>query len=82
MSTSVNILAFGITREIVGNHKISMELSEGATIHELKKKLEEKYPALATLASFLIAQDADIASENDIIHAGSELALIPPVSGG
>jgi molybdopterin synthase sulfur carrier subunit len=79
---TVNVLAFGITREIVGGAKISLELADRATIGELKTVLEEKYPALRELTSLLIAQDADFAGTEDEVRAGSELALIPPVSGG
>ena len=79
---TVNILAFGIARDIVGGSSLRIEVGDAATVGELKAVLEERYPALRQLASLLIAQDAEFASPADPLRQGSELALIPPVSGG
>ena len=79
---TVNVLAFGITREIVGSHVLAIELPEQARIGDLKQLLEERYPALRQLPSLLIAQNRDFAGTQEQIMPGTELALIPPVSGG
>ena len=78
----VNILAFGIAKEIFGGSLISMELNGGCAVSELKYLLEEKFPGLKELSSFKIAVNNHFASGEEIITDHDEIAIIPPVSGG
>jgi molybdopterin converting factor small subunit len=78
----VQILAFGIAKEIVGNTTIEVELNEHATIGDLKVVLENRFQRLKQLASYMIAQGNEYASDHDKIIPENEIALIPPVSGG
>jgi len=77
-----NILAFGIAKDIFGSPSIDVELEEGDTANELKILLEEKYPKLKQLASFMIAVNNEYATEGLAIGENDEVAIIPPVSGG
>jgi molybdopterin synthase sulfur carrier subunit len=76
------ILAFGIAREIVGAPSFSFEIEEGTTVNKLRQLLEKKFPELKALSSFRIAIDSEFAQEEEPIHYHSEIAIIPPVSGG
>lgn len=78
----VNILAFGIAKEIVGSSSIEIELNEGGDVKNLKELLEEKFPRFRQLASFMIAVNDSYANEKNPIKSGDEIAIIPPVSGG
>lgn len=78
----MNILAFGIVREIFGGPEIAIDIKEGEDIDALKKVLEKKYPKLNELGSYMIAVNNEYAKPADIIHKNDELAIIPPVSGG
>jgi molybdopterin converting factor small subunit len=78
----LNILAFGIAKDIFGASTISMELPDNATALDLKVVLEQVHPQLKSLASYLLAVNNEYASDNLIIDACDEIAIIPPVSGG
>lgn len=75
-------LAFGIIKDIFSSSYIDVELKNGATADDLKKLLEEKYPRLNQLGSFMIAINNEYASMNRVVNAEDEIAIIPPVSGG
>jgi molybdopterin synthase sulfur carrier subunit len=77
----LNILAFGIAREIMQGGVIKAD-AELHTAGELRIWLEENYPKLKSLRSFMIAINNEYASADAKINAGDEIAVIPPVSGG
>lgn len=76
------IKAFGISKDIIGNRLLELELPEGSTVTDLKKVLFEKYVGFADLKSLYIALNNDYADEKMILKEGDEIAIIPPVSGG
>lgn len=78
----VKVLTFGIARDIVGKNSVEIELPDKATALDLKKFFLEKYPAFAALNYLQVAVNQEFASDEQLIGAGDELALIPPVSGG
>jgi molybdopterin synthase sulfur carrier subunit len=78
----VKILAFGITREIFGNASIDIELNTVYSVSALKSTLEELYPRLKQLASYMIAVNNEYAYGDEVITPIDEIAVIPPVSGG
>ena len=77
----INILAFGIVKEIFGASSIEIELKDG-NIHALKNLLEEKFPRLKQLASYMVAVNNEYANDEHAVLAKDEIAIIPPVSGG
>lgn len=76
------VKAFGITREITGAREVELEVAEGATVHEFKQALFKQYPGLSRLTSLFIAVNHAYADDDQALHAGDEIALIPPVAGG
>lgn len=78
----INILAFGIAKDIFGGTTISLELVNDASVSNLKYALEKEYPRLKQLASYMIAVNNEYALPGDSIHPSDEIAIIPPVSGG
>ena len=78
----MKVLAFGIVKEIFSNSVVDVDLADHVTINQLKTLLEEKYPRLNLLGSYMIALNNEYASGNDVIRGGDEIAIIPPVSGG
>ncbi len=78
----MKILAFGIAKDIFNNSIVDVDLEDGATIEKLKTLLEENYPRLNKLGSYMIAVNNEYALMNDIMLKGDEVAIIPPVSGG
>lgn len=78
----VNILAFGIAKDIFGKPEIELELPNDATVYNLKYSLEHLHPKLKDLASYMIAVNNEYALPGDTVHTSDEIAIIPPVSGG
>lgn len=78
----IKILAFGIAKDIFGNSSVSMELANNATVYNLKYLLEQQYPRLKQLASYMVAVNNEYALPGDSLHERDEIAIIPPVSGG
>lgn len=78
----VNILLFGITKDLVGKQKIKLQLSSKTTVADFKKVLQEQYPELIELNSIAIAVNSEYADDRHMLNPNDEIALIPPVSGG
>ncbi len=80
----VVVRLFAVLRERSGRDSVELELEPGATVADALTALAE-LPELAGPLSRLSVQMAvnrDYASEDTQLHAGDELALIPPLSGG
>lgn len=81
--TSMEILLFGITRDIAGKQKITVPADvQLNTVGALKSWLGQQYPAMQQLSSLAIAVNSEYAEDGLTIDQSSEIALIPPVSGG
>jgi molybdopterin converting factor subunit 1 len=78
----ITVLAFGIARDIFGGASVTVELANNATTADLKASLEEKYPRLKHLASYMVAVNNEYAEDDGLIAERDEVAIIPPVSGG
>lgn len=78
----MTIGCFGIAREIAGGATIELDEASGITVGELRHRLIDSHPALGDLISFAIARNEAYATDEEIIQAGDEIVIIPPVSGG
>jgi molybdopterin synthase catalytic subunit len=81
---TVEVRLFAILRERAGRGRIAVELEPGATVADAIDALAAE-PALAGVLERLpvtMAVNRDYAGADSVLHAGDELALIPPVSGG
>jgi molybdopterin converting factor subunit 1 len=78
----INVLAFGIAKDIFGGSSVSIELPEQRTTGSLKQLLESSYPRLKQLVSYMVAVNNEFAADDNIINERDEIAIIPPVSGG
>ena len=78
----LKILAFGITKDILGASTIQIDLEQGATVADLKTHLIEQFPTMKDLNSLLIAVNNEYGDENLVLTERDDVALIPPVSGG
>lgn len=72
---------FGITREILGGKDVFLEM-DGYRVAELKAALGDRFPAIKSLNSLLIAVNNEYAADESVLSETDEIALIPPVSGG
>ena len=79
----VKVLFFATLRDRAGMRQTELDLSEGATVADLKAHLVERYPTLAeSMPTVLVAVDHEYAFDDAVISEGAEVALFPPVSGG
>lgn len=76
------MLAFGIAKDILGSSSLAVELSGQGTTGNLRQLLEERYPRLKQLASYMVAVNNEYAIDEDVLNERDEVAIIPPVSGG
>lgn len=78
----LEVLAFGIARDIVGGPTVKISLEEGINLAEFKLALSDKYPQFDTLNSLYIAINNEYGEDDQELKETDEIALIPPVSGG
>lgn len=79
----VEVQLFAVARQVAGRPTITLDLPEGATVADLRRRLGEACPALAPLLPALMfaLEDQYVADGQELPHVGA-LACIPPVSGG
>jgi molybdopterin converting factor small subunit len=75
----ISIRAFGMIAEKIGSDQI--QLTGISTVEELRESLFEQFPELKNM-KFSIAINKHLATGNAPIPANSEIALLPPFSGG
>jgi molybdopterin converting factor subunit 1 len=79
----VNVKLFAVAKERIGRSAIEIELPSGATVRQLRGAIVEQFPPLADVMRHArIALNNDYASDAAVIDIRSEIAIIPPVSGG
>jgi molybdopterin converting factor subunit 1 len=79
----IHVRLFARARDLARTDHIDLELAEGATVADLRRRLAADYPALAGLLErSAIAVQNDFAVDSCVLPGNSEIALLPPVSGG
>ena len=82
MTLMIRVLLFAGAKSLAGSDALDIPL-EHATIVELQAAVAAECPALGPLlARSLWAIDGEYAKGETLVTAKSEVALIPPVSGG
>jgi len=76
---SLQIICFGSITDITGSANFSMPLVKDTDT--LLVSIKEKFPALAD-RQFIIAVNAVTIQSNTLLEAGSNIAILPPFSGG
>jgi molybdopterin converting factor subunit 1 len=79
----VSIRLFAVARQLAGRETIELEVSHGTTVGQLRAHLAAEIPDLAgVLPHVLFAVGSEYARDDQPISEGSQIACIPPVSGG
>ncbi len=78
----MKLKCFGVAKDIVDSSLLTIEEQDLTTVGELKAYLNKHYPTFSQYATYQIAVNHSIASDDQIISQMDELAIIPPVSGG
>lgn len=79
----VQVRLFASLRQAVGAAALVRSLPAGATVADLVRNLVAEYPRLPGAAGAIYASVNRVyAGEDTVLHAGDEVGLFPPVSGG
>jgi MoaE-MoaD fusion protein len=79
----VQVLFFGVLKDIVGRASDSLELQEGSTLADVLSHYEDHVPKISELLhTVALAVNQHYAGPGAVLGEGDEVALLPPVSGG
>lgn len=79
----VQVLFFGVLKDLVGHASESLELEDGATLSDVLQHYESRIPKIAAvLPSVALSVNQHYAGPGAVLGNGDEVALLPPVSGG
>ena len=79
----IRVVAFATAAEALGGPELALDLPAESTLGELRRELAARSPALAArMKTIAIAVDGELANDTHALADGSEVALLPPVSGG
>ena len=79
---TVTILLFATLKERAGTRQLTLDVSDSATVADVRQALAAHLPALAeSLPSSIASINHEFAFPTDLVHNGDEVAFFPPVSG-
>jgi len=79
----ITVRYFAGHRDITGRAQERIELEDAATVGALWELLIARYPRLRGYSGRLLyAINQEFGTLDSELHAGDEVALVPPVSGG
>jgi len=78
----VTVLLFASYAESLGASSIDVELPSGATVADVIGSVRGLPGAARLPREPLVAVNERYAARHDVVHAGDEVAIIPPVAGG
>jgi molybdopterin synthase catalytic subunit/molybdopterin converting factor small subunit len=74
----VSVMLFAGLRERAGSDELELELPDGARVADALARVQHLAPGV----SLVLAVNREYADVDVVLHAGDELAVVPPVSGG
>ena len=79
----IQVLFFGVLKDIVGAGSEVSEVSDGSTLGAIFESYAERFPRLREMErSILFARNRAYEDRSVLASAGDEVAFLPPVSGG
>ena len=82
-TVSITLRLFAVFRETLGSGTLTQEVPAGTTVGQVLDRIIAENPALAGAeAAVSFSVNRTYASADTVLHAGDEVAFIPPVSGG
>jgi sulfur-carrier protein len=79
----IKVLFFGRLKEIVGRAEDTVDVVDGSPIEALFSHYRAGHPELTSFRASLVAsRNQEFAGWSTPLHAGDEVASLPPVSGG
>ncbi len=82
-TVEIEVQMFAAARQAAGSERIQIEVAQGAIAGDVLAEIGRRIPELLPLLpSCRLAIDNQYVPEQTRVSPSSELALIPPVSGG
>lgn len=78
----VRVLLFASYADAFGASDVAVTIPAGSTVGDLLARVKEMAVGRSLPPAPLIALNQEYAAPGDVIRAGDEVALIPPVAGG
>jgi molybdopterin converting factor small subunit len=78
----INLVAYGIAKDILKTKQLSFEVNAGDSIGLLKLQLLKQYPDFGKLKSLAFAVGEEYQTDSYALTENDEVVIIPPVSGG
>ena len=79
----ISVIAFATASDALNSNRVDIEIAPESHLSHLAKTLVADYPALAPIWDRLaIAVNGEIRHDDPRLAEGTEVALLPPVSGG
>jgi molybdopterin synthase catalytic subunit/molybdopterin converting factor small subunit len=79
----IDLLFFGVLKEVVGQPADSIELPEGSRVRDVIFYYAHKAPRFEAMASSLaVSVNQEYSGPDRALRDGDEVGLLPPVSGG
>jgi len=80
---TITVRLFAHLRETLGEDQIQVDLEEGATVAALRDLIGRSFPQLlGELEKFPVVVEGEMATLDQPLQDGQEVAWIPPVAGG
>jgi molybdopterin converting factor small subunit len=79
----VQVLFFGLLKDVAGRSNEWLDLPEGSTLADLLAQYESRIPKLQEiLPSLALSVNQQYAGPGTVLGNNDEVGLLPPVSGG
>jgi molybdopterin synthase catalytic subunit len=78
----VSVRLFAGLRERAGTDRLEVELPDGARVADVLAAMASTPVGALRPRECVVAVNREYASPDETVHAGDEVALVPPVSGG
>lgn len=80
---TVKVAFFAAARDIAGCDSLEIDVDDATTVGQLKTMIAERFPEMdSIISSSTWAVDHEYVGNDQQLHQGAEVGLIPPVSGG
>lgn len=81
-SMKIKLIAYGIAKDILQTNSLDLEVSDSASILDVKRSLVTQFPEFEKLQSLKLAVNEDYQYDDFTLQPNDEVVIIPPVSGG
>ena len=79
---NLTVLLFASYADALGSEAVALDLGDGATVGDMLGTLRTLPGAGGLPPSPLVAVNEQYAAPDQVLRAGDEVAVIPPVAGG